>query len=616
MGREAALDALVTALAAARPAAVIAVLGVGGVGKSVLAEAACRRLRPRFRAVRWVRAASTTELVGGLSAAGREQDLCDPDDDDASAALALREHLETVPGWLLVLDDAADPRTLAPWLPSRGGPILVTSRHSGWRDRARCVLELDALDDGAAAALLSGLTGEDGRRVTAAARAVGGLPLALRVAAPLVAEHAGACLEPGADPLAGAVRAAAARVRSRSPRAWNLLDLTSLLGSAPIPEPLLEALARALARAGPGEPDPAGRLLRAALAESVPGGLRVPDPVQRAVRGSLAPARRRALLDVLVGLLLEVYRNSSAPTDPEFRATATRAVPHALAVAHHAVAPPGVDRRAVASAPTARDALILLTLVASHQQHELGLAGEAARTLAGALGAASLRFGPRSQPVATLAHELAPALVDAGRPDEAEQRARQALELYEELAGPASPEVAATLVTLGTIRAGRGDLRGALGLMLRATDLARRAGRTEELAFRLHHLAGVLAELGDPAAAVAAAGEALKVKEAAFGRRSAPYAGTLRLLGRIHRRDDDPAAARVAHEEALDIAVDVFGEGDRRTAVYLADLASSCLAEGDVATATGLLTRYRAAVGGDAGPVPVRSGGGRARSAG
>src|SRR5262249_12957427 len=66
--------------------------------------------------------------------------------------------------WLLVFDNAENPADVTPWLPGRGGHVLITSRERGWAEVAAPV-EVDVLARPESVAILQarvpGLTGAD-----------------------------------------------------------------------------------------------------------------------------------------------------------------------------------------------------------------------------------------------------------------------------------------------------------------------------------------------------------------------------------------------------------------------------------------------------------------------
>ena len=198
----------------------IVLTGMGGVGKStVAAELARQALKTkrwiggRRRAIWWVPATDSASMTSGLVSLARTlgggvSDL------RAISALApdapdrLWTLLERAPrGWLLILDNADDPRLIAARAPGGGsaattvplvadgtgwarsshrGLVLVTTRHgdqSTWGRQAR-IYSLPPLSEADGARVLLDLAPHAGSEVQAEAlaRRLGGLPLALHLA--------------------------------------------------------------------------------------------------------------------------------------------------------------------------------------------------------------------------------------------------------------------------------------------------------------------------------------------------------------------------------------------------------------------------------------------------
>jgi transcriptional regulator with XRE-family HTH domain len=207
-GRDAELGRLDAILDSTRQApdsaAVIAVAGTAGVGKTALAVRWAHRVRDRF---------PDGQLYVDLRGYGAEPPL-DPGDvlatflrdlgvdgaylpPSTAGRAALYRSLLSARRMLVVLDNAAAAEQVVPLLPGPGAcAALVTSRDSlvalVVRYGARR-LELDLLPPGEAAALLRALIGARADAhpgaVDALATACAGLPLALRVVAELVASR-------------------------------------------------------------------------------------------------------------------------------------------------------------------------------------------------------------------------------------------------------------------------------------------------------------------------------------------------------------------------------------------------------------------------------------------
>jgi tetratricopeptide (TPR) repeat protein len=180
----------------------VVVAAMGGMGKSTVAVKVAQRV-PRDWQVWWVSAADLSSLTAGMVTVARglgagEADLRAIATQAGDAPDRFWALLEAAPeGWLLVLDNADQPRLLAAGGPSVAdgtgwarasdrGLVLVTSRQADpatWGPLAR-VHRLEQLSDEEAARVLLDLAPDAGEAADARALAhrLGGLPLALRLA--------------------------------------------------------------------------------------------------------------------------------------------------------------------------------------------------------------------------------------------------------------------------------------------------------------------------------------------------------------------------------------------------------------------------------------------------
>ncbi|MEV5136820.1 tetratricopeptide repeat protein, partial [Streptomyces syringium] len=171
-----------------------AVHGLGGVGKSTLAARWATTRTPMHNPVWWITADSPAALDAGLAglAAALQPALTDVLGQEALRERAV-QWLATHHGWLLVLDDLAEPADIRALVArATTGRFLITSRRaSGWHGIATPVA-LGVLDHSEAVDLFTQILTHDRPRVSDGADEVcaelGCLPLAVEQAAAYCAE--------------------------------------------------------------------------------------------------------------------------------------------------------------------------------------------------------------------------------------------------------------------------------------------------------------------------------------------------------------------------------------------------------------------------------------------
>jgi hypothetical protein len=201
-GREKELEALHSALAAAKGAGVLvrALHGLGGIGKSRLAVEYAWKHEAEYSALLFVRAESAAALSANLAALVWASMLDLPEKEareDAAKIEAVLRWLEASPTWLLILDNVDDSDAVAavtalmPRL--KGGHVIVTARAANFPATIR-KLELDVLGEDAATQFLLERTADDRQRAKdddvqagMLARELGGLALGLEQAGAQIA---------------------------------------------------------------------------------------------------------------------------------------------------------------------------------------------------------------------------------------------------------------------------------------------------------------------------------------------------------------------------------------------------------------------------------------------
>ena len=606
----------------AGPVAVVAVRGLGGVGKSQLAlEYAYRMCESgRYELAAWVRADSAVTVAEDLAAMAPLLGI-GADGPAGELAAAVVAVLESRENWLVVFDNAQAPADLTGMLPGGGGHVLITSRNRQW-GRVAAQLDLAEFTRAESVVFVGTRSGrEEPEAAAELADELGDLPLALAQAAAYIDTRSvtvGGYLALYRDP------ALARRLRNEGlesdeypasvARTW-LLSLAQLSGERPAAVELLrlcaffdpddidlELLAAGAARAGPviaaalSDPleraETAGALARASLV-TVPaqGRLRVHRLVQAVTRDQLdddqAAEWARRALDLIRAVL-----PSAAPQDPSSWPVYASLAPHVESVVAHAASYPdlaarrggllgnlGIYLAASAQFSAARATLerVLAIFEAAYGPDHpeiartlgnLGnvqyLLGELPATRAifeRALAIFEAVYGPDHPDVANTLTNLGNAQSDLGELSTARATLERALAIFEAVYGPDHPEIASTLTNLGIVQRELGELPTARATLERALAMKERAYGPDhpEIARTLTNLGLVQFQLGELLTARATLERALAIFEAAYGPDHPDVARTLGNLGMVQRELGELPTAAATFERALAIFEAAYG---------------------------------------------------------
>ena len=314
-GRDPDLGAVARALAAGSAVTVHSVRGMGGVGKTQLATEYAHAHPTEYDVVWWIAAEEPASLPDQFIALAARLGL-DPVADPEALRDQVHDALRSVPGWLLIFDNANAVQDIQPWVPSVPlpagipGHVIVTTRRSGFAALGQ-VMDLDVIDLPDAVRLLRSRVpdlGQDiGERI---AEDLGRLPLALEQAAAyldraqmpgqeyleLLRRRAADLYARGQvtdriDTIATLWDISLERISSESPAAVQLLDVCAYLAPEPIPldlftahpgelpEPLASAAADKLAFA-----DTIAVLVDYSMAKRTATGLQLHRLVQATIR--------------------------------------------------------------------------------------------------------------------------------------------------------------------------------------------------------------------------------------------------------------------------------------------------------------------------------------------
>ena len=161
----------------------LALRGMGGVGKTVLAQEYAWRNRKDYHGVWLLRAETRETLVDDLVALGRNfipgLEGLEPEE-AAKKTIDQVSQMHTGKPWLLVYDNVDDPNLIRKLTPADNAHVLITTRHTDWHDQTDEQLAVDVFEpETAISFLLQRARHPDRDQAEQLAKALGYLPLAL-----------------------------------------------------------------------------------------------------------------------------------------------------------------------------------------------------------------------------------------------------------------------------------------------------------------------------------------------------------------------------------------------------------------------------------------------------
>ncbi|MET9158496.1 FxSxx-COOH system tetratricopeptide repeat protein [Streptomyces parvulus] len=563
-GRDAVLRELRRRLTSGGGAAVQAVHGLGGAGKTQLAVEYAYRYRSQYRFVAFIDAEDPSLLTSQFASLAQELGLAGVHSEQVVPQVygALREHSP----WLLILDNGDRPGPLVNVLPSGdaegSGHVVVTTRTRGWSSRAG-VVGLDVFTRREAMELLDrrvdGMTPAVADRI---AEHLGDLPLALEQAAGYMDYHhtppeeylalltsrledmiaLGESADRPAVVVATLWDLSVRRLESERPQAKQLLELCSLLAPEPIPLDLFSGSADLW---GATAADPVawdttvGALAGLGLARRQLSCLVLHRLVQAGVRCSMPDvARAEARVRLCRALLRAVPHDIHGV--PDARSRWQVLLPHVV-----------MSTRDEPPAECAEETALLLRLAAVFLLSigDYGVAlplCERALAINESLEDREAEIGFDLITLAQIHRERGSALL--ARPP-----AERALSLHQSCLPSDSTAIATDLATLARILCALGDHEAALPLAESALRIDEAAYGQDDpyVSFDLIALATVHLDLDDPSAAAPLIDRALRIREARYAPDHLYLGYALLLKARVMSALGDPTGAGLAHRGAL-----------------------------------------------------------------
>jgi tetratricopeptide (TPR) repeat protein/nucleoside phosphorylase len=596
-GRDKLLKDLRESLTKGQVAALTALHGLGGVGKTQLALEYAYRHAPDYDLIWWVRAEDPVALAAEYAALAGPLDLPEKGVADQEAQVAaVRQWLSQKGKWLLIFDNAGEPQDLRGFIPQGGsGHILITSRNPVWRGLAR-PLDVRVWDRPESVAFLLKRTGRteaagEGEKATAGQLAdeLGDLPLALEQAGAYI-EWCGCAIghylglfrsrrqemlrkgkssQEYPDTVATTWELSFQKVKAASPTAPDLLNLCAFLAPDDIPKELLVQGAAHLPKSMAAviqdsvKFDEALALLRRySLMEVSEEALALHRLVQAVVRDRLDPEDQKKWAEAAVEMI-----NVSFPSDVQSDfgkwPWCARLLPHALAAA--------VQAQNLRSAP--KTAGLLLNQSAIYLWTRAEFNG-AKRVIEQAINFAEAAYGPDHPNVASTVNNLGILLRDMGDLESAKAQFERAITIDEKAYGPNHPNVARDVNNLGLVLHDLRDLEEAKAHFERALAIWEKVHGPNHphVAAAVNNLGSVLQNMGNLPGAKAHYERALSIDETAYGQNHPQVAIRVNNLGTVVRELGDLPGAMAHYKRALAIDEKAYGPNHPRVATDLNNL--------------------------------------------
>jgi Tfp pilus assembly protein PilF len=607
--------------------AVLALVGLGGVGKTQVAAEFAWRHRKDYGVIWWLPADDSTTLALSYAQLAKHLGLRLPDSTNLDAIRhALRRALGNWSDWLLIFDNAPSVEDVRNYLPIvRSGHVLITSRDTDWEGMAD-VYPVRVMEREESIQFLTRRVGKREKEavVRQVAQALGDHPLAMEQAAAHIVEsridfstylkrfesHWAELLAQGTglsapgseypDSLAMSLELSFRQLEDGHVAAQAMLNLFAFFAGESIPPWVLDTAAT-VSEALPVNllPVAVDRQYRAealtvlrrySLIEGDGENLHAHRLVSALARRRLSETERVEFATVALRIVTTAFNFDSQ--DPQTWAACAQVLPHALVVAEHA------ESLGISAESAARIMNIAGRFLMKQERLE-----EARTALMKALHLARKVHGPYHARLAGMSNDLGRVLQKMGDPIAAREYFEKSLRIDENIYGDDDAHAASVINNYAMTLHSDGDFVAArqyLERALSACEVEYGAAHRRSAMVR-NNLACVLRDSGEAAGARAQFELALESALGACGQMHPVIARIAFNLGTLLRDNGDPQAARDLLEVALRVDRQNLGSTHPDVARDLTELAAVTRRIGDGAAASRLEEEARAVMAAGAG---------------